>query len=56
MWSAYVIKHVYCFYFREHDHVLILPSGQQRAFKGVVEGVASSEVVLRISEKVVKAL
>ena len=41
---------------REHDHVLILPTGQQKAFKGVVETVASSEVVLKISEKVVKPL
>ena len=53
--------HVFLYYvinkcFREHDHALVLPSGQLRAFKGVVESVASSEVVLKISEKVMKPL
>jgi len=42
--------------FRVHDHVLLLPSGQQKAFTGTVEMVASNEVVLLVPEKAVNGL
>lgn len=54
--TVHVVICTWIIHRREHDHVLILPTGQQKAFKGVVETVASSEVVLKIPEKVVKAL
>ena len=56
---SYMINSVDCLLslsFRIHDHVLLLPSGQQKAFTGTVESVASSEVVLLVPEKAVKAL
>lgn len=54
--TVHVVICTWIIHHREHDHVLILPTGQQKAFKGIVETVASSEVVLKISEKVVKPL